>query len=188
MPEIRPPSELFVVPCCPHSPCRAIDRTFVWWDTQLTGSVEGVTFLRVYLDNGCFNRPFDDQVQARIRVEAEAKLDIQSRILTKELELAWSYMVEFENEVNPFEERKEAIGNWHVHAAVTIEETSDVLTKAGGLTMSGFKSKDALHVACAICAGCAYFLTTDDAILRRAKSVPEIEVLNPTDLLRILDS
>jgi len=36
--------------------------------------------MRVYLDNCCFNRPFDDQSQARIRLEAEAKLEIQQRI------------------------------------------------------------------------------------------------------------
>jgi hypothetical protein len=150
--------------------------------------VNGGVFLRVYLDNCCFNRPFDEQVQARIRVEAEAKLDIQSRILAKELDLAWSYMVEFENEVNPFDERKNAIENWHTHATVTIEETPDILSKAESLTTLGFKSKDALHVACAISAGCAYFLTTDDEILRRAGSVPDVEILNPTDLLRALDS
>ena len=35
--------------------------------------------MRVYLDNCCFNRPFDDQSQLRIRLETEAKLDIQAR-------------------------------------------------------------------------------------------------------------
>ena len=146
---------------------------------------EGI--LRVYLDNCCFNRPFDDQTQARIRIEAEAKLDIQSRILTKELDLAWSYMVEFENEVNPFEERQDAIVHWRTHSTVAIEETPEILSGAGRLTSLGFKSKDALHVACAISAGCAYFLTTDDDILRRSKAVSDVEILNPTELLRILD-
>ncbi len=30
--------------------------------------------MRIYLDNYCFNRPFDDQSQIRINLEAEAKL------------------------------------------------------------------------------------------------------------------
>ncbi len=30
--------------------------------------------MRIYLDNCCFNRPFDDQTHFRIRIEAEAKL------------------------------------------------------------------------------------------------------------------
>lgn len=31
--------------------------------------------MRVYLDNCCFNRPFDDQRQVRVRLGAEAKED-----------------------------------------------------------------------------------------------------------------
>jgi hypothetical protein len=28
--------------------------------------------IRIYLDTCCFNRPFDDQIQARVRAETEA--------------------------------------------------------------------------------------------------------------------
>ena len=37
--------------------------------------------LRVYLDNCCFNRPFDNQLQPRIRFETQAKLHIQKNDL-----------------------------------------------------------------------------------------------------------
>jgi hypothetical protein len=36
--------------------------------------------MMVYLDKCCFNRPFDDQKQLRIRLEAVAKLGIQEKI------------------------------------------------------------------------------------------------------------
>lgn len=36
--------------------------------------------LKIYFDNCCLNRPFDDQTQVRIRLEAEAVLLILSRI------------------------------------------------------------------------------------------------------------
>lgn len=36
--------------------------------------------MKIYLDNCCFNRPFDDQSQIRVRLEAEAKLKIQADI------------------------------------------------------------------------------------------------------------
>ncbi len=49
--------------------------------------------MRVYLDNCCFNRPFDDQRQLRIRLEAEAKLRIQEVIREGGLQLAWSYVL-----------------------------------------------------------------------------------------------
>jgi hypothetical protein len=50
--------------------------------------------MRIYLDNGCFNRPFDDQTQPRIRIETEAKLEIQRQIQDRQHELAWSYMLD----------------------------------------------------------------------------------------------
>ena len=34
--------------------------------------------MRVYLDNCCYNRPFDDQSQLKVRLETEAKLAIQA--------------------------------------------------------------------------------------------------------------
>lgn len=46
--------------------------------------------MRIYLDNCCFNRPFDDQKQLRIRLEAEAKIGVQEEIMKGTIELAWS--------------------------------------------------------------------------------------------------
>ena len=47
----------------------------------------------VYLDNCCYNRPYDDQSQLRISLETQAKLQIQSMIRSKEIELASSQEV-----------------------------------------------------------------------------------------------
>jgi hypothetical protein len=44
----------------------------------------------VYLDANCFNRPFDDASQDRVRREAEAVLRVLERILQGRDELAWS--------------------------------------------------------------------------------------------------
>ena len=33
--------------------------------------------MRVYLDNCCYNRPFDEQTQLKVRLETEAKLRVQ---------------------------------------------------------------------------------------------------------------
>jgi hypothetical protein len=37
--------------------------------------------MRIYLDNCCFNRPFDNQTQLKIHLETEAKLFIQQEII-----------------------------------------------------------------------------------------------------------
>jgi hypothetical protein len=36
--------------------------------------------MRVYLDNCCYNSPFDEQAQLRVRLETEAKMEIQSQM------------------------------------------------------------------------------------------------------------
>ena len=46
--------------------------------------------MRVYLDNCCYNRPFDDQSQLKVRLETEAKLAIQAMMRTGVLEYVWS--------------------------------------------------------------------------------------------------
>jgi predicted nucleic acid-binding protein len=45
-------------------------------------------------------------------------------------------------------------------------------------------SKDALHVACAIEAGCEYFLTTDDDLLKKLSQYHRIEAIDPTAFVR----
>jgi hypothetical protein len=139
--------------------------------------------MRVYLDN-CINRPFDDQSQLRIQLEAEAKLFIQRKVCEGQLELAWSYILDYENQANPFDERQEVIQAWKKHAIIDTDETQRILAKAGALTEEGLKSKDALHIACAIEMQCDYFITTDDRILNRMKNSQEIAVVDPTTFVR----
>jgi len=140
--------------------------------------------MRIYLDNCCFNRPFDDQRQPRVRLEAEAKLFIQEKIRAGGMELAWSYILDYENGANPFPERRRVIGDWQKCAAIDVEETPDVVDRARLLVAQGLKAKDALHVACAIAAGCARFVTTDDQILRRGHDIQEIIVVDPLSFVR----
>jgi len=138
----------------------------------------------VYLDNCSFNRPFDDQRQMRVRLEAEAKLCIQEHIRSGTLELVWSYMLDFENAAHPFEERRTTISGWRQYATMNIEETATILQRANLLAGIGLKAKDALHIACAIAGECTYFVTTDDDILKRRQGIQDITVIDPTALVR----
>ena len=140
--------------------------------------------MRVYLDNCSFNRPFDDQRQMRVRLEAEAKLCIQEHIRSGTLELVWSYMLDFENAAHPFEERRTTISGWRQYATMNIEETATILQRANLLAGIGLKAKDALHIACAIAGECTYFVTTDDDILKRRQGIQDITVIDPTALVR----
>ena len=57
--------------------------------------------MRFYLDLCCFNRPYDDQAQSRIRIETEAKVVLQQKIKEGELELLWSSILDFECSKEP---------------------------------------------------------------------------------------
>jgi predicted nucleic acid-binding protein len=135
------------------------------------------------LDNCCFNRPFDDQSQARIRLEAEAKLEMQERIKDKRIELAWSYILDYENQANPFEERRDVIARWKAAAAANVEETDALVQQARDVASQGLHAKDALHVACAVAAGCDFFLTTDDFVVKKMRGFAGIAVMDPTQFV-----
>jgi len=143
--------------------------------------------MRVYLDNCSFNRPFDDQSQPRIRLETEAKLCIQDSVQAGTLELAWSYVLDFENTANPFDDRRIAIDPWKGQATVDAGETDELLQTAKELASLGLKSKDALHIACAMASSADYFVTTDDRILNHNAEVHGIEIVDPTVLVRRLN-
>ncbi|MEW6482158.1 MAG: PIN domain protein [bacterium] len=143
--------------------------------------------MRIYMDNCCFNRPFDDQSNIRIRLETEAKLYIQEKIISKEIELVWSYIIDYENRFNPFEERRNAIDKWKHHAIIDIVETNDIINNAGSIQSLGTKSKDALHVACAIEAKCDYFLSTDNSLLKKLSDFDKIKTLNLLSFLTVLE-
>ena len=140
--------------------------------------------MRIYLDNCCFNRPFDDQREIRVRIEAEAKLFVQDLIRVGSLELVWSYILDFENVANPFEERRTTIGAWRQLATDDIGETPEIVQQAGFFAELGLRPKDALHLACALAGGCEYFLTTDDGILKRGKNALGVVVTDPATFVR----
>ena len=66
----------------------------------------------IYLDNCCFNRPYDDQTYEKIFLETQSKLYIQENILTGKYKLVWSYILQFENDQNPYITHKHEIRKW----------------------------------------------------------------------------
>ena len=136
---------------------------------------------RIYLDNCCFNRPYDDQSQLKIELETKAKLKIQEMIVGGELEWVASYILEHENDDNPYLERKIAIGDFLKYAIIDLDETQEVIKIAEQARKTGLKTKDSLHIACAIVANCDYLLTTDKRFLKYRDN--RIQVLNPIQFL-----
>jgi len=139
----------------------------------------------LYMDLCCFNRPFDDQLQQKIYLETEAKLFIQKKIKDGEYKLIWSYILEYENSVNPDEETRNSIQKWEGVAIRTIVENQTVTSMASDLNKSGFGIKDALHIACAINAQARYFITVDRGILKKREIIKDLSIINPLEFISL---
>lgn len=134
---------------------------------------------KIYLDNCCYNRPFDEQDQNIIILETEAKLVIQGKIKNNEHMLVWSFMLDSENDENPSNEKREIISPWKNTATEYCAASLDILESAREYMKIGLRHKDALHLACAVKLGCDYFITTDKKFLSKNSFVNEISIVNP---------
>ena len=140
--------------------------------------------MRIYLDNCCYNRPYDDQSQLKVAMETQAKLEIQQRIRDGRLELAASYILEAENAVNPFEMKRTDIQAFiDAYAKVFVSENADkeVRKLAAEIMESGVKLMDACHIACAILADCDVFFSTDRRLLKYRTDA--VRIMNPATFI-----
>ena len=139
--------------------------------------------MRVYLDNCCYNRPFDEQAQLRIRLETVTKLAVQLLMATGTVEYAWSKALDYEISFNPFPKRKTSILWWRDGAAEYIDTTEEIICRGEEIERLGIKPKDALHLASAEKANCDFFLTTDRGILKKVSFLGGMKVVNPIQFI-----
>ena len=137
---------------------------------------------KLYLDNCCFNRPFDDQSQLLVRLETEAIFFIQEEIKKGTFDLVWSYVLDMENNVNPYPGRKKSVQAWKSFARMDVEESEALLVLMESFEKRKVKSYDALHLAAAVVASAEFFITVDRGILN--KPIKEIRVMNPEQFVR----
>ena len=134
---------------------------------------------KVYLDVNIYNRPFDDQSQVRIRLETISIFSIMQRIKRGDLSLIWSFIIDYENSLNPYDDVRQEVGLLSSLAFKTILPSDIIVTQAMKFESKGMKPRDALHIACALEAGADYFLTCDDKLINKASSIRGLKILNP---------
>ena len=142
--------------------------------------------LKIYLDNCCYGRPFDNQKDTVIFVETQAKLEIQSLVKYKVIELVYSSISIQEIIDIPFEEIRnfvlEFINN-NAKYYVSKDNNEVAITLTEEIMHTGIRLKDASHTACAIVAKCDYLITTDKRLLKYTDS--RIKIVNPVEFLEI---
>ena len=137
--------------------------------------------MRVYLDNCCYNRPFDDQSQLKVLLETLAKLDIQRQMRDGTVEYAWSSVLDFEISKSEFIDRANRIRPWADGASVNVRVDATVRLRAKEFEAAGVKPADALHVACAEAANCNWFFTVDRGILNKVQKLTSMRIANPVE-------
>ena len=139
--------------------------------------------MRVYLDNCCYNRPFDDQRNLTTALETFAKLQIQALMRSGVIEYVWSDSLCHEVWNNPFPRRYHSIVAWIDGAAEYVETTAAVIARAKVFEHMGIKKMDALHLASAEAAKCDWFFTVDKGILKKIGKSGNMRIANPIDFI-----
>ena len=143
--------------------------------------------VKIYLNVSCLNRPFDDQTQARIQLEANAVTLILKRIDEGLWNQVSSEIATIEIGAIDDRERQARVRMLLPEAKRILELNSLIFARAGELEKLGFKPADALHVAAAEEAGADALLSCDDRLCRlsqRQRARLKTRVANPLDWLK----
>jgi predicted nucleic acid-binding protein len=132
------------------------------------------------------NRPFDDQSQQRIRLEAEAVLLILNQCQAGKWKLVTSNALDTEVGLTPNPTRLRQVQDLLSGATIKVQASNALEQRITDLTQLGFTFYDADHIASAERRQSDAFLTTDDRLLRRAKQFPDelnVKIVNPLQWL-----
>ncbi len=121
----------------------------------------------------------------KIKLETEAKLFIQLQIKKGIYDLVWSYVLDFEKQQNPYDDKRNAIQIWKSRAKTICNSSNEILELGKNIMMNGIMSKDALHIACSIKSKCDYFITTDVKLLK--KEISGIQIIDPINFIREME-
>ena len=127
--------------------------------------------MRIYLDNCCLQRPFDDQTQPRIRVETEAVFAVLATVQAGEHSLLDSEALEYEVSRIPDEARRVEVLSVLTLATERLEVDDAVEALALAFEQQGVRAMDAVHLALASTAGADFFCTCDDKLFRKAQAL-----------------
>ena len=138
----------------------------------------------IYLDNCCLNRPFDDQSDPRVHLEAEAIKTITSLIEAERWKLVTSTVLLFEINKTSNEKRRRNLHGINNMAHRCVETNSVIRDRAKYFETFGIKVFDSAHLACAE-NNADVLLTVDGGFLKKADAIKDLKIktMNPLQWL-----
>ncbi len=137
--------------------------------------------MTIYLDNCCYNRPFDDQMQERIHLESEAILTVLKMGQMKKVIIVGSEILELEINRMIDENKKRKVLDLYKVADMQIFYTDKIRKRSADImSVSKIRTFDSLHIAAAEEANADVLLTTDDKFEKMAEKLDlKTRVVNP---------
>jgi hypothetical protein len=136
--------------------------------------------LKIYMDNCCFNRPFDDCSSDRVFLESEAILTILRKCQEGIFEIIGSDVLDFEmSNMSNIDKKNKVIS---LYSIVKTKYTEDEKSKkmSEELIRKNVKWLDSMHVSIAEVNKVDIFLTTDDKLMSNSNKVKlKMRVINP---------
>jgi len=140
--------------------------------------------MRIYMDVCCLNRPFDDQTQHKIHLEAEAIKIIFEKNELQKLEIISSEVIDLEISKIPNLMKKRQVQLLASVYKDKIRINDEIINQARTLELLGITAFDALHISCALYAKAEVFLTTDEDLVNKyelQKDEFQIRIVNPLE-------
>lgn len=138
--------------------------------------------MRIYLDNCCYNRPFDDQSQPRIREETNSIVEIIARTKKDNNIILGSSILKIEIGKISDPQKFDAVMDFYEDTvSETIHATPEISERALEIiNQANIGNMDALHLLSAEFGDAEIFLTTDDKLIKACRSLTlKIQILNP---------
>jgi hypothetical protein len=141
--------------------------------------------LKIYLDNCCYNRPFDDLTQEKISLEARAIEAILRRYILKDFEIYKSMAIDFEIcKIKDYNKKRQVDDLYNSINLNDIEYTQEIKQRAIKLREYNIKDMDALHIAFAESIEVNYIITTDKQMINASKKANlKVKVINPIEFI-----
>lgn len=137
--------------------------------------------MKIYLDNCCYNRPFDDQTQERIHLESEAILTVLQRGQSGIYTIVGSDVLQLEIERMHDVVKKQQVTDLYKVSDTHILYTKEIKERAKEIRkQSKIKTFDSLHIASSEMGEVDVMLTTDDKLEKMSGKLDlKIRVMNP---------
>ena len=141
--------------------------------------------IKIYLDNCCYNRHFDDLSQEKYYMEASAIEIILNKYINRKIEIFGSMAIEFEIlKISNGNKKRQVEDLYDVLELQEIEYSDKIINRAKELRKYNIKEMDALHIAFVECGNVDYMITTDKKLINASKkSNAKIKIFNPVKFI-----